>query len=326
MTFAAGRPAVQLCHARTVTGRTVVARAGRPVVTAVVAVVATVAAALTVVGCGSPTGSRSARQPAGASTAGPGTARGPAGGPTLSVPPPPAPTVLTPGPAPPGSTRGLTVPVLLVHGYGGGAGDVTGWARRLSTAGRSVVLVPLRLSGYAPIAASAAAVDAAARRVGTAQVDAVGFSLGGLVIREWARVRRPDAPGLRRAALVGTPNAGVDVGAGPGGCRADLACGQLRPGSAYLRGLSADPRAAGRPGWLTVASPGDRLVGPPAGVALPGAVNVVVTDVCPGRAPGHGELTTEPVIAGVLVELVTAGVRTAPRPADCGRLTALGRS
>ena len=134
--------------------------------------------------------------------------------------------------------------VLLVHGYGGSPDELIPLARRLERAGYATVRVALPEHGLADIRASAAAVNAAVAAAGrTTALSAVGYSLGGVVLRLWLQEQ---GVGLQHLVMLSTPNAGVAVTAGPftypeTECLPNNACGQLQPGSELLGQLLPTP-------------------------------------------------------------------------------------
>jgi triacylglycerol lipase len=108
------------------------------------------------------------------------------------------------------STPPGTRPVLLVHGYGMARGSQLVLAWRLAKAG----LAPIRFAGYwshrsldraAPLVAHAAA--KLAESAGTAKVDVVAHSMGGIVART-ARAL-PEGTAIGRVVTLGTPHRGV---------------------------------------------------------------------------------------------------------------------
>lgn len=208
------------------------------------------------------------------------------------------------------------VPVLLVHGYAGGPSQMKPLADQLTRAGRRVVVVPLPGRGTGDIRLSAFAVALAARDLRVPLVDVVGFSLGGVAARQWLLLDDPTVR-IRHLVMLATPNAGVALPNDSGRpeqerCEPTNACGQLRPGSPLLRELADSRLAAGRPAWLTVASESDKLVRPPAGVALPGARNLVLQKVCPGAQVDHGAMDDDRPILGLVTLFLDGRLPAAP--------------
>ncbi len=196
------------------------------------------------------------------------------------------------------------VPVLLVHGYKGNARQLQAIADRLERDGRRVVEVTLPEHGTGDLRVAAFQLALAARDVGAPEVDMVGFSLGGLVARAWLLVDDQQVR-IRHLVMVSVPNGGVALPEDSGlpyqeSCETDKACGQLRPGSGFLRMLDDNPLADGRDDWLTIASDSDRLVHPATLVALTGARNLTVQEVCPNIEVDHGEMDNAPVVVGIV--------------------------
>jgi pimeloyl-ACP methyl ester carboxylesterase len=205
------------------------------------------------------------------------------------------------------------VPVLLVHGYGGGTYELATLAARVRASGRAVTLVALPDAGTADLARSVAALDTAARRTGGARVDVAGFSLGGIVARAWAA-----GPGRTRARLVvqlASPNQGVVLAGAT--CDGRHACGQLRPGSAYLASIPAVPAEVA---VVSVWSTYDRLVGP-ASASLPGALGVELQRICRDDRSGHLALRTDPAAVGAVVAALAG---RSPLRLRCAELRRLG--
>jgi triacylglycerol lipase len=211
-------------------------------------------------------------------------------------------------------------PVLLVPGYGGGSGALTGLAERIRATGREATVVALPGDATGDLRAQAVALDAAvarALRAGAPSVDVVGHSAGGVVARLW--VQDHDGPHkARRIVTLGSPHhgariAGAGAGAAPGAC--PTACRQLAPGSRLLADLVTpvpDP-----PVWLAVWTLDDETVTPPESARLEGAVNVAVQAVCPQARVGHGGLPTHPFVARLVLDALGAGPLATPTPDRC---------
>ena len=196
------------------------------------------------------------------------------------------------------------VPVLLVHGYKGNASQLKAIADELERDGRRVVPVALPEHGTGDLRVAAFQLALAARDTGAPKVDLVGFSLGGLVARAWLRIGDPEVQ-IRHLVMLAVPNGGVALPEHSGlpyqaSCETNKACGQLRPGSSFLRLLDDSPLTVGRDGWLTVASDSDGLVRPPSVVALRGARNLTLQQVCPNIEVDHGAMDTAPVVLGLV--------------------------
>ena len=214
--------------------------------------------------------------------------------------------------------------VVIVPGYGGSADSVKALAASLGAAGHQVTTVALPGDGTGDINAMAPALGEAVQQATAsgAPVDVVGFSMGGLVVRTWAR----DLGGAsiaRRIVTVGTPNAGTEtaeLGAAFGAC--PPACQQMVPGSDFLNRLNeGDPTPDG-PAWITVRSSTDEVVRPDGTTAMDGASNVLLQDVCDGVDIGHGELVTAQLPVAIVVQAVSQRPWVTPTDTDCSSLQA----
>jgi triacylglycerol esterase/lipase EstA (alpha/beta hydrolase family) len=220
--------------------------------------------------------------------------------------------------------------VLLVPGYGGNTGSLTTLAGRLRVAGRTADVVSLPGDGTGDLLAQVDALNTAvntALAAGAVSVDVVGYSAGGLVARLWV-ARDAGEHRARRVVTLGAPLHGTQVAAAgtalvPGAC--PLACQQLVPNSALLRGVNAQPLPAALP-WLSLWTEDDQTVTPPDSARLTGAVNVPVQQVCPGVQVSHSELPANPLVTGIVLAALDNPVLSAPQPAQCHQLTAAGQA
>jgi triacylglycerol lipase len=183
------------------------------------------------------------------------------------------------------------VPVVLVHGYGGDPSNMSTIDARLRALGRVTLLVTLPERGQGDIEDSVAEVDRVVAASGAEQVDLVGYSLGGVVVRAWAASESPAAE-ARHAVTLGSPHHGALLASAaalldPRACAG--ACQQLRPRSAFLRELNED-ETPGDATWVSVWTALDRTVVPPESAVLEGAVNVRLQDLCPRTRIGHGSI------------------------------------
>jgi triacylglycerol esterase/lipase EstA (alpha/beta hydrolase family) len=222
--------------------------------------------------------------------------------------------------------------VVLVPGYGGSQDALNVLAARLRAAGRATAVVTLPDNGNGDLANQAAALDATVRdqlSKGAPSVDLIGYSAGGVVVRLWI-ARYDTARAARRVVTLGSPLhgasiAGVGAAVVPGFC--PTACQQLAPGSSLLTRLDAQPLPTGLP-WLSLWTDNDQTVTPPTSARLAGAVNVELQGVCPDETVQHGQLPTDPLVTGLVLQALDAPqpLRTIPTPADCTRLLAAGGS
>lgn len=202
---------------------------------------------------------------------------------------------------------------ILIPGYGGGAGGLTGLADYLRASGRDVVVADIGdgrgdLSAYGVQVSQVAAGLVAG---GATSVDLVGYSAGGLIARA---ALEADPALIGRVATIASPHNGTAI-AGLGAMLADesscpLACRQMAPSSEFLGGL----RPPGDPTrWLSVFTVDDEVVRPAESSDLDGATNVEVTSACATGPLDHGAIArsdaTWAVVAGFLA--------TGELPADC---------
>jgi triacylglycerol lipase len=197
--------------------------------------------------------------------------------------------------------------VFVVPGYGGDAASVSTLATALRDAGRDVRVVVPPDNGRAPIADGAAALDRAVRSSRAAQVDVVGFSAGGVVVRTW--VHDSGRGKARYVVTLGAPHHGTaliaDLGVAVEQCTG--ACADLRPGSSLLARLNGGDETPGAAGWVAFWTADDATVVPPSTATLAGARNVLVQDACPGRHVSHSGLVTDPVVVGWAVSAAAQG-------------------
>jgi triacylglycerol lipase len=233
------------------------------------------------------------------------------------------------------ATRGEPEPVagrpgtvLLVPGYGGGTASLDILAARIRRTGRTATVVQLAGNGTGDLTVQASVLNGYVNRAigaGSGPVTVIGYSAGGVVAWLWD----VDFDGSARAGQVitlGSPLHGARiaaVGTGYDPAECPVACQQLVPGSALLTRLqqSAQPR----PPWLSLWSTDDQTVQPPASARLAGAVNVPLQSVCPGADIQHDQLPTAPLVVGIVLRALASGRLTAPAPASCAALEALGR-
>jgi triacylglycerol lipase len=214
------------------------------------------------------------------------------------------------------------VPVLLVPGYDGAPSSLGTLAARLRTGGRRVLVVALPDRGTGDLAVAGQALERAVDRTGATDVDLVGYSAGGIVVRAFL-ADRGGAARARRVVLVGSPNHGTELA----GAAATLdprlcvgACAQLVPGSALLARLNRGDETPPGPAFTTIWTASDRTVTPPDTARLEGALNVRVQDVCAGSRVGHGGLVRDPLVLGLVARAVDGTLRGLPGPADCAGL------
>lgn len=204
--------------------------------------------------------------------------------------------------------------VILIPGYGGGAGALTGLADHLRASGREVVIADIG-DGHGDLSAYGLQVSqqAAALVAGGAQgVDLVGYSAGGLI----ARAAVEEDPALiGRVATIASPHHGTAIAglgamfAGDSSC--PLACRQMAPESEFLAMLHepGDPRR-----WLSAFTVADEVVRPADSSELDGATNVEVTATCGTGTLDHGSIVRSPATWAVVSAFLTSG----EIPMSCG--------
>jgi triacylglycerol lipase len=221
------------------------------------------------------------------------------------------------------------VPVVLVHGYDGTPATMDVLAARLRRAGRQVVAVALPDRGTGDIDVSAQALARAVDASRAGRVDLIGYSAGGIVVRDY--LGQPGrASRARHVVLLGTPNHGAQLAGmasllGPQLCHD--ACAQLSPDSPLLRRLNhlaGGLELPAGPDVTSIWTARDQTVTPPASAVLAGARNIRLQDVCADSVVGHGALVRDPLAIGLVIRAVSGGLTRQPGPADCGALRAAG--
>jgi triacylglycerol esterase/lipase EstA (alpha/beta hydrolase family) len=175
-------------------------------------------------------------------------------------------------------------PVILLHGYGLGAGSLALLARRLRRDGWTWVWpvnhVPMLGDIRRNVDALAAAVDEVRKLSGADRVDIVAHSMGGLVTR--AFIKTGGAVAVHRVITLGTPHRGTVYGNLVGW--ADPMVGQMRIDSTFLDELSRDDRVPNDTNVVSIYSLFDAVVVPPENAYYAGACNIQIDGV------GHNAL------------------------------------
>jgi triacylglycerol esterase/lipase EstA (alpha/beta hydrolase family) len=219
--------------------------------------------------------------------------------------------------------------VVLVPGYGGSQGALDVLAAKLNAAGRRTSVVSLPGNGDGDLNDQAATLDAtvrAALQAGEPSVDLIGYSAGGVVVRLWI-AHYATARAARRVVTLGSPLHGASIAAVgsavvPGFC--PTACQQLVPGSSLLTQLDSQSLPAGLP-WLSLWTVNDQTVTPPTSARLDGAVNVELQSVCPDETVQHGQLPTDPLVVGLVLQALDGPQPiTTPTAGDCTQLRTEG--
>lgn len=210
-------------------------------------------------------------------------------------------------------------PVVVVPGYGARTGSVEPLRQALADLGRTAVVLDPPGDGTGDLREQAEALAALVERTraeaGAASVDLVGYSAGGVVARLYVR-DLDGADVVRRVVTVGSPHHGTETAnlalQAAGTC--PPACEQLAVDSDLLRALNAGDETPDGPLWATVRTSEDEVVVPVDSAALTGATDVLVQDLCPTAATGHGDLPADPVTQAVVAAAL--GVAPPEVPAD----------
>jgi triacylglycerol esterase/lipase EstA (alpha/beta hydrolase family) len=209
------------------------------------------------------------------------------------------------------------IPVFVVPGYGGDASSVEHLVTLLDEFGLDVRVVVAPDGGRAPIADGAAALDRAVRASGAAQVALIGYSMGGLVVRDWV-AERGGATLAHTVLTVGAPHHGSTALASLPAADCTGACADMKPGSALLKRLNAGDETTDGPSWVSVWSGTDTNVTPLDTARLAGATNVRIQDHCQGVAVSHAELASNDALIPYYWQVLTAGPEAAH--IGCGSL------
>jgi len=199
-------------------------------------------------------------------------------------------------------TAASAPPVLLVHGIWHSGAQMAAVQARLQAAGRQAEVIDLvPADGSAPILVLAAqvarAADALAASSGAEKIDLVGFSMGALVARAYVQ-RLGGRTRVRRFVSLSGPHAGTvtaRLSSTPGAV-------DMRPDSALLRDLAADPDPWGPVEVHAFYTPFDLMVFPAETARLPGARSTRTFPVLLHR----WMVTDERVLAAVAEALTTA--------------------
>ncbi len=177
-------------------------------------------------------------------------------------------------------------PVVLLHGAGMRGLSMTPLARKLRATGRKVYLFTYRPSGLAFEAYARQLSDyleSIIGEMGHRKFDAVGHSVGGLILRRFIAVHN-DPVKIRRIITLGAPHGGSELWR-----FAPSTLGrQLRPDGEFLRRLD---EAGLPPGVEATAISGgfDQLVVPNANARWEGAANHIISDSGHNRLVFHRE-------------------------------------
>jgi triacylglycerol esterase/lipase EstA (alpha/beta hydrolase family) len=161
-------------------------------------------------------------------------------------------------------------------------------------------------------------VDQVRAQTGSAKVDLVGHSQGGLVARYYVKYLGGAAK-VDRVVSLGAPHYGTYVANfvaffGLGNCVGIVACEQMAIGSGFLNGLNAGPDVIAPVRYTNIYTAYDELVRPVTNATLAdGATNVKVQDQCFLRVVGHLGL----IVDGTVYDGVRDALRNEPVRMNC---------
>jgi triacylglycerol esterase/lipase EstA (alpha/beta hydrolase family) len=206
--------------------------------------------------------------------------------------------------APVGTASAVTTknPVIVVAGMAGPGFAYDTLAARLGWDGYRVYIYQLPGLGLGDIHQSAASfatyVDAVRSQTGSAKVDLVAHSEGGLVSRDYVK-SFGGATKVDKVITLGSPAYGTSIANIAsvfllGNCIGIIACNQMAQGSTYLNTLNAGDDSIGTVRYWSIATKWDELVQPWRNAYLNAAdgniTNVALQDQCWARIVGHAGL------------------------------------
>lgn len=215
-------------------------------------------------------------------------------------------------------------PLLLVHGTAGRPEDhwALGYQKILPDLGFDVCTVRLPAFALGDIQVASEYVVHAVRVMAAASgkpVDIIGYSQGGLEPRWAVKYWLDVSAAVDDIVTLASPHHGTLVadGACSGGA-CDPAVWQMKQDASFIASLNAVDETPGAIDYTSIYSLHDELVqpaAPTATAALDGAANILVQDVCPGRAVGHSAEPLDAVVFALAVDALTH-----PGPGDPSRI------
>lgn len=212
-------------------------------------------------------------------------------------------------------------PVLLVHGTGATAEENWGWGYQpaLAREGFGVCVIDLPERAKLDVQVSADRVVTAIRSIydRTGQrVSVIGHSQGGLhpvwVTRFFPDLARKVGDSIGLAAPYGGSRM-ADVTCPDGSASCEETSWQFKPGSNFVAALLRDPLPSG-PSYTSIGSYTDELVqDAPRATRLPGAANIMVQDVCPGRPVDHYSFAGDGAVYTMVLDALTHAGPTDPK-------------
>ncbi|WP_436496309.1 alpha/beta fold hydrolase [Actinokineospora sp. HUAS TT18] len=188
-------------------------------------------------------------------------------------------------------------PVIFVHGYGGGAGDVAAVKPGLIAAGYADSDIhsldfPNTLTNEDTGRRLSTVVDSVLSSTGATKVDIIGFSMGSLSSRYYIKSLGGAAKVAHFVSIAG-PNHGTSQAAFCWVVTTDPGCPQMAPGSSFLTALNSGDETPGPTLHATWVSHCDDVISPPESTPLDGAVNTWTTAcLTHNQTPGAPEVTS----------------------------------
>jgi triacylglycerol esterase/lipase EstA (alpha/beta hydrolase family) len=163
------------------------------------------------------------------------------------------------------------------------------------------------------------AVDQVLDETGAPSVDIVGYSAGGVVLRLYVADLGGGSTVRRAVTLSsphhGTDLAGLALSFGSKTC--PEACQQLAPDSDLLRKLNAGDETPAGPTWVALWTEDDKTVVPPTSGRLAGALGYAVQHVCPDLTVAHPDVPRTPAIIKMVESAIGPGEPLEPGPEVC---------
>ncbi|MDY7578449.1 alpha/beta fold hydrolase [Herbaspirillum sp. RTI4] len=197
----------------------------------------------------------------------------------------------------------ITLPVLLIHGYGCNSGYWHWMSKAFQKAGithSALDMEPLfgSIDAYAPLVH--AAVERLCQQTGQARVVLVAHSMGGLAARAYLRAH--GSARIARIITLGTPHHGTTLANKGYGinCREMNWVGPIKDGggSPWLRMLAESESPQMRALTVSIYSHHDNIISPQRSSLLDGAQNIGVSGI------GHVALALHPKIQALVIKKI----------------------
>ncbi|MEA2487351.1 MAG: triacylglycerol lipase [Actinomycetota bacterium] len=205
---------------------------------------------------------------------------------------------------------GTSQPVLLVHGTGVPRDLNWSWNywNALPQQHFDVcwIQLPQNALGDIQIASEyvARAIQIMHRKTGE-KIDILGHSQGGLEPR-WAIKFFPSGRFVDDYIGLASPNHGtLDADAATADGSANAAVWQMRTSARFIAALNAGDETPGGISYTNIYSETDELIQPVGTQALDGGTNILLQDVCPGRAVDHLDIVGDAVTYYLVIDALT---------------------